>query len=112
MTSKVAAPGYAPPHEIFGFRTHKPEVNIVVVCDVEKMNARNRATTTFTNASGNPERAGAGIFANTNMTCRCSASKRTRVNAAWKRSGGENHLSRPVLYPTSVALRVAGGEHE
>jgi hypothetical protein len=27
--------GYA--HEIFGFRTHKPEVNIVVVRDVEEM---------------------------------------------------------------------------
>jgi hypothetical protein len=27
-------------------------------------------------------------------------------------SGGENHLSRPALYPTSVALRLAGGEHD
>jgi hypothetical protein len=58
---KGCRPGYAPHHEIFGFRTHKPEVNIVVVCDVEEMNARNRATTSFTNASGNPERAGASI---------------------------------------------------
>src|SRR5260370_4110262 len=56
-TSKVAARGTRPLHEIFGFRTHKPEVNIVVVCDVEEMNARNRAITSFTNASGNPERA-------------------------------------------------------
>src|SRR5260370_29229652 len=60
-TSKVAARGVRARHEIFGFRTHKPEVNIVVVCDVEEMNARNRAITSFTNASGNPERAGAGV---------------------------------------------------
>jgi hypothetical protein len=67
-TSKVAARGYAPPHEIYGFRTHKPEVNIVVVRDVEEMNGENRAITSFPTA-GVALKGPALAFANTNMTC-------------------------------------------
>jgi|ERR1700688_2639674 hypothetical protein len=99
-TSKVAARGTRPLHEIFGFRTHKPEVNIVVVCDVEEMNARNRAITSFTNASGNPERARRWRLPT--RTCRADAVPRNELASMLLvgnvRSGGENHLSRRALY--------------
>jgi hypothetical protein len=105
--------GYAPAHEIFGFRTHKPEVNIVVVCDVEEMNARNRAITSSTNAAGNPERAGAGICQREHdVLMRCLETNSRQC--FWLGMYGlvAKTICRDVRSIKSAAVTLAGGEHE